>query len=1392
MTIDAVEPEAAWSPPEIDPARMRYRVGTSFAAQFALGHDFPAVLRELVQNEYDAGGDTLEVEFESHSLRIRGTGKVIDKEGWSRLSVMFGTGRVPESDLLIEAKANGIGSKNFGLRSLFLIGDTIHVRSGGWFSSLSLQYGAPEKPTRDPGSVGKRGVEIVVPYRSMPVNGLPAFDQAREEEALNELSSGLAATLTKLAVPGKKKSLERVSVRSDRQNRKLSWIQKARREKSGFRGVEALRRTIELTESAGVKETQSELEFGRSIVLPNEFQGKNIPSYFARPRGRIAIAVSVRTKKGRLLTDRPGRWFYPIGVDTDTTGNAVSVSAPFDMDADRSALLAPSVSSWNKWLIHQAVELTVDLLRNVWYERFGSDAFVVLWPAFQSPANGFGDALRERLRSEALWPTRKRERKPRLSNAAELVLPSEPALDGFLEDARYPSPDLLKNQSTKEILRAVGAKVFGIHSLVRLRCAPSNAVIATKLEKDIANFFYSDYQAALSGIELQLKFAKALDAVERKLSNENRKDLRKTASTLTASGELRPAEELHRVPQEIWNACPLPLRDRLHSDLVDSRVMRQLAKPFNANRWASQLADAIRNGNAVEEDKNALYAFLRMTHGRLPGPLLATLRRTAVIRDLSGDWVLPEEVLMSHTPGAVDFRGVLRFPDPAVEGDRELVRALRLRERIEAEDLVFLAKHVSEHVEYIGRFESLLTTHRRSMNPRTLKELGAIPFMRSSIGSFQTPSKLYVRNALNQAVLEDSVLYYSGTLAAGYAERLGCRVRPEANDILASIDGLVAEGKAPKNVEVLFPEFVAALSRARIPPTTLAEKRVVWTDIGWAKPADTLVAGAPARLPLGSMPRPVGRSSYVITAFEQLGAVRTPQARHWKGFLEWAGKRYAARVTPPDIRALIRSAYAHLGADTASLSEVSRLLLDESGHLHPISEARANKFLINDDPAIAVALIENNSTYSFADLVDSRASRFFTAVGVPSLRSIRSFVRFEPVDTVPCPAAVRASEVIDKLTSQEVPQALTALVNHRIRARSDLDALKTADMAESLSKIRHLVFVREIREHYRVGVESISISARARFDGDSVFLAGLRRQGEVLAELAEVVAKWLPHDNQFDWADAIFRLLSADRVEDMARYLAGRGVAWMPRVEFEDDREESDVDEVTEAVSAALGGLVARVPQLKPETPITSITAGVVATVQPAPFPLPDLSSVTPILLNPSGTHIPATLRSGGGWSGGFGGGSVRNEERDRALGRRGEEIVLELERKRLTDAGMDPEKAVWISAVSPAADHDIQSEDVDGTRLWIEVKAATGTDGRFHWSRAEFDLARRARNQYVLYRVYGVDTVLPVVKAFRDPVALLLNDRLRLYLSELQAEVEGGETEVRSPAGADADPTDA
>jgi hypothetical protein len=181
----------------------------------------------------------------------------------------------------------------------------------------------------------------------------------------------------------------------------------------------------------------------------------------------------------------------------------------------------------------------------------------------------------------------------------------------------------------------------------------------------------------------------------------------------------------------------------------------------------------------------------------------------------------------------------------------------------------------------------------------------------------------------------------------------------------------------------------------------------------------------------------------------------------------------------------------------------------------------------------------------------------------------------------------------------------------------------------------------------------------------------------------------------------------------------------------------------------------------------------------PPPAPPPPLPDIDDVDMNVSDTanrdmeHRPR--RPGPHGSGGWAPPTAAQTERDRQIGLRGEELVYREELKRVRAAGhADPESVVvWTSRDDLGADHDIRSIDEDGQPRWIEVKSTTGVDGRFEWSRKEFEKALRERERYELWRVYRADSTKPIAKRFPNPAAMLGASTLLLELGTLRASIE-------------------
>jgi hypothetical protein len=364
----------------------------------------------VVQNEFDGGGTHLRIAFGPEGLTVTGSGKPINRKGWRRLDVLMGTGDVlgDENGEVVESKENGIGSKNFGLRSLFLFGDRIFVHSNGRVAILDCaEMATGQQP--DPNSVNKPGVTLHVPYRLEPRRSLQAFTVEREAKAFDDIAQALLPTLLKLALSGKRPGITRLEVTSVRTQRRLIWQQSAKPVACGLNGVSAVRRIGRFTDERATGEPMppavfDEIEYSRVTPVPAEHADVAFPSYYRSPKG-VRICVSLPLRRNRVAIGTEGYFYYPLQAPQGRTGSTASVSAPFKLDPDRTQLID---NDWNRWLCARAADLAGELLVTEWFHRFEGDGYTAL--ADTGPANpgDFRVHVTAGLRDRPCWPTRSR------------------------------------------------------------------------------------------------------------------------------------------------------------------------------------------------------------------------------------------------------------------------------------------------------------------------------------------------------------------------------------------------------------------------------------------------------------------------------------------------------------------------------------------------------------------------------------------------------------------------------------------------------------------------------------------------------------------------------------------------------------------------------------------------------------------------------------------------------------------------------------------------------------------------------------------------------------------------------------------------------------------------
>lgn len=1367
----------------------RVRVAASYLEQFVSGHNASDILRELVQNEFDGEGHALSVTFGSEQLEIAGTGNDVTPDGWERLSVIVGTGRVVGSpEEVIAEKTNGIGSKNFGLRSLFRFGDAIYVRSGGRVGLLDL---LTQETGNEPDErwSGERGVRISVPYRTESIGKLEAFDVGRESHALDLMARDIPDTLVKLALPNGSKSMRQVAIRSFRTGRSLDWQQTSKTAPTKVKGVELTLRSGRLTDSSGEPQTFQEAEFSRVFDIPEEHLGRQFPAYYDAGEGRFRIAVSLPLAKGRVVSRSTGHLYYPLKTPDSRTGCAVSVSAPFELNNDRSGI---TDHTWNEWLVDRAAELALNLLKQDWFERFGVDAFKAL--ARTSASCRFAERIAEGLSELDCWPTRAK-RGLRFRRAKELILPAAPALDALLDDEWYLDAKLARDESVLALAGAAGAKSFTLASLVRLRCAGDDAtLLKTKLEKHEADIHYADYEATLRDPKTQIKLATALAAFPRRLV-KFRSDLRESPSTLSASGQLKPAKDLLIVGADIWKVCHEPEENRLHPSLIPLKVISSYCNDFDEEQWLIDAAKRAGSASQESREREALYKRLLAWTGPLPQPVYRALRDNPVLRDQRGDWTAPSAMVILKTPTAALLDPFVHAPAKQVLSAGKLASQLKIRDSLNGTDLLRFAEGLAERLDLAERFERLLSDNLKLLTPRVVANLREIPCLLAKSGILARPSSLHKDTPANRLCIEDDDLIVARNSDLLH-RRLKLHDAPSLETLLEIIETRRDAGAPPPNPAALYPALVVAAARSRRSEADLSSEEICWVRGAYHAPEDVLVGTAyPLVL---EQAVPCHRFTDAVgLAYVALGARQQAGEEHWARFFRHVGAEWNAPVTDRQ-RRLLYEAYENRLFLPTGLEAVS-CLVDRRNRLYTLEELRRGRLVEPDFEELEEALEAADSPIGIIGRSD-KTRRFFTNLDIRSLSSIAIPGALTFGEAAIPKFWFRPKHSARYLSLFRWPIFARAIWEIADRHRSTAFApIELEELQRRLEAIEEIGFFKSIRRRYSVDKVTVEVPAQAAFGVSQIGLVPPKNSQEFHFLIADVLAEMAGAKTAAAMrslsSSILPMLLMCSTPDDMRDYLARIGI----RI-FDPHSEEQDedlfaalIDDPEEFARAQVFDNLNTDNSPDLEVPVTPNPNGVDRTTRPSidvpPLPprspppaptLPPLDEVSLNVADPAGTRIEVKRRSGSG-GGGWGYSlpiTPAEQERARQLGQRGEALVYRMELERVRAMGHEhPEQYVtWTSQDDPLADHDIKSVNENLQPRWIEVKSTTGADGRFDWSRAEFEKALALRERYELWRVYRVDSTNPIAKCFADPTGLIGARRIVLELGTLRANIEGAD----------------
>jgi len=483
----------------------------------------------------------------------------------------------------------------------------------------------------------------------------------------------------------------------------------------------------------------------------------------------------------------------------------------------------------------------------------------------------------------------------------------------------------------------------------------------------------------------------------------------------------------------------------------------------------------------------------------------------------------------------------------------------------------------------------------------------------------------------------------------------------------------------------------------------------------------------------------------------------------------------------------IIEAYSKLLELPEEATRGTRCLLDRNGVLHPLSDIDSERYVIDDDPQLAKAAAEQGAEVAFADTSDIRVLPFYAAIELRRLTEVCELKAIKAGKELPFPYHLNLSRILDRIHHPEFASCLGTLIAYELQNHSK-PLPSSLQLGRRLATLREISCADEIQATYLIAGSLVSVQRKHNIEGERIILALPNRRSEVRGLIANAISELITNipSDRIKLVDSIYRLLGCASTRERGEYLESRGISWRtPRRsigESEDMFEEEEdflTDDyvVREMISNSL-----REASFD-EYDVTEPSEGTESLEEELPCEettptisrsLPPINSVTLTIIEPSDEWSPPIPEGRGrtrptDWVPP----DVGNEEWEREVGRRGEEKIYLREIARVRAIGYPESEVVWEADKNPGARYDIKSVDADGQDIWIEVKSTTGRDGRFRWPKTEFELALQKRERYILWRVYEAHTINPSAKPFRDPIGILLKNRMRLDIANLFAMVE-------------------
>jgi hypothetical protein len=685
---------------------------------------------------------------------------------------------------------------------------------------------------------------------------------------------------------------------------------------------------------------------------------------------------------------------------------------------------------------------------------------------------------------------------------------------------------------------------------------------------------------------------------------------------------------------------------------------------------------------------------------------------------------------------------------------------------------------------------------RKLLTPRLVTQLLEISFLLSATGELAAPKDLHLRTPENLTCLDAEDGFVPDRNSQLY-RALKCIEAPSSARLLAVIARRRDEGKPPRRPELFYHALVAALQRERVARSSHSASEILWVNGAYHPPNEVLVGSTIPRWFSNMLPV-VRAPETLVSVYSILGAHAAPTDEHWRQFFIEFSDRHGDKVlsrTSEEWRSLVL-VYRSRGPRGVpeGTSSAARFLLSRSGTLHNLADLREGRYLEDDFSELSEAAQKDGADLAFAEVTDG-TREFLLALCLQRLSVICEPGPPQIVGDRPPPLWFRddhRARLIERLRHPLFAKALVSLGRVEARRGIPIKLPLESEVKSRLDRIETIVFAQDIRRTYQVRDAEITISVEEAVAGNQFVMVAATSLYDLNNLLAYALAELLGAvriEEKRALALAILPLLQCRKTDEIMTLLRRQGIAGWNFTPSESEEEPTSsgepidpadvVEVVVRQITVGLeigGGSGSGAGSMPISQPASGVASENGADSTDDDEPLTAIEDVELTVTAFDGSWSPPQPNAQtGGRTRGWQPRSTRQAERDREVGRRGEEVVYryELDRLRRAECAHPEDVVIWTSDGEPGADHDIRSIAEDGKPLWIEVKSTTGQDGFFEWPKNEFQKALREGDHYELWRVYEATSERPTAKRFPDPVNLVREGKLRLDLGTLRAVIQ-------------------